>query len=99
MSASQPHPLEPLTADEIAMVVRLVQEDDRATACRFVSVMLNDAPKESVLAGEGAAREVEVVMLDSATRACIAAIVSLSAGLKGCSRRSWATSSSSARRR
>ncbi len=85
MSASQPHPLEPLTADEIAMVVRLVQEDDRATACRFVSVMLNDAPKESVLAGEGAAREVEVVMLDSATRACIAAIVSLSAGTV----RSW----------
>ena len=78
------HPLEPLSAAEIAAAVAIAREDDRVTArFRFVTVTLNEPPKEVVLAhqcGKPFPREAFLILLDNATGRGYEAIVDLSAG-------------------
>ena len=81
MSAITAHPLEPLTADEVQLAVRLLKEAGKVTpTTRFVSVALREPPKASVYAFDGthpSTREAFAVLFDNATNACYEAVVSL----------------------
>ncbi len=78
------HPLEPLSADEIAQAVRLVrQRPELSQRLRFFNVSLHEPPKERVLApapGETLEREAFVAVLDNASGQTYEAVVSLSRG-------------------
>ncbi len=75
------HPLEPLTADEVQLAVRLLKDNGKVTpTTRFVSVSLKEPPKESVhrfTAGAPIRREANAVLFDNGTNSCYEAAVSL----------------------
>ena len=75
------HPLEPLSEIEVGAAVAIVVADPRSTdACRFVSVMLNEPAKQTVLSytsGDAVEREAFVILLDNASGQCVEAVVSL----------------------
>lgn len=81
------HPLEPLTAEEIARAVQIVQaknvEHHLSGHVRFVSVNLNEPPKDVVLhfqPGNPVDREAFIILLDNADGKAYEVIVSLSEG-------------------
>lgn len=78
------HPLEPLTAAEVAEAVAGARRDGRLTErFRFVTVGLNEPPKAVVLAHRPGAtfpREAFLVLLDNATGRGYEAVVDLTAG-------------------
>ena len=75
------HPLEPLSKAEIESAVAITKADSRVNeAHRFVSVVLNEPDKQSVLGyrqDSHVEREAFVVLLDRSTAHCIEAVVSL----------------------
>jgi primary-amine oxidase len=86
------HPLEPLSVDELAVVVAILRAgvpggvwDDRRF--RFVEVALREPPKAEVLAAEPSANghdlphEARAVLIDRVERGTVEAIVSLTEGL------------------
>ena len=79
--AATTHPLEPLSKTEIESAVAIVKADSRVTeAHRFVSVVLNEPDKQSVLAytsDKQVEREAFVVLLDRSIAHCVEAEVSL----------------------
>ena len=78
------HPLEPLTADEVARAVRILRSERQlGDAMRFVIVTLHEPAKETVLgfrSGDPVEREAFAVLLDKDTSKTYEAIVSLSTG-------------------
>lgn len=85
------HPLDPLTAAEIADATRIVrQERGLGDDALFVRVYLHEPAKESVLGHDPRAaveRQAFLIIRDRAARATIEAVVSLTAGQV----RSWQT--------
>ncbi|QJW93613.1 primary-amine oxidase [Frigoriglobus tundricola] len=75
-----PHPLEPLSAAEVARAIALLTAAGKlAPTTRVVSVMLKEPPKALVHGGTGwesAPRDAAVVLFDNATNACYEATVS-----------------------
>ncbi|HET6172744.1 MAG TPA: primary-amine oxidase [Gaiellales bacterium] len=79
------HPLDPLTAPEIAAVTAAMRADDAFASLgertRFVTIALREPPKDAVLAwSEGGAavrREAEVVVLDRDAGSTVEALVAL----------------------
>ncbi len=78
------HPLDPLTAEEIARVVRVLRADYPLSGrVRFATVVLHEPPKSVVLnfeQGEAIQREAFAILLDNATATTYEAIVSLTEG-------------------
>jgi primary-amine oxidase len=78
------HPLEPLSAEEIATASAiLTRERSLSAAVRFVSVELHEPAKKTVLGlteGQRVDRETFVVLHDRRNRTTIEAIVSLTCG-------------------
>ena len=76
------HPLDLLSADEIESAATILRESDPAfAAARFVSIALDEPPKEQVLAphrGGAIDRRAFLVVRDSAERKTYEAVVSLS---------------------
>ena len=97
--ASDPaHPLDPLSAHEIAKAVQIVRTLGYLTAAmRILSLTLHEPPKAMVLACDaarqmgtsqpGVAREVELVVYDPATNTTVEAVVSLTTLLVSWQRR------------
>lgn len=77
----QTHPLEPLTADEVAAASALLTELRGLTpTARFVFVSLHEPPKAALLAwapGDPVDRCAEIVLYDRGTRTTSEAVVSL----------------------
>jgi len=75
------HPLEPLTAREIELAVAILKQERSLTMLqRFVTVTLQEPPKEKVLAfrpGDPIEREAFAVILDNAEERTYEAVVSL----------------------
>ncbi len=79
------HPLDPLTANEIATVTSAVRGHDAFASLsqrtRFVTITLLEPPKDAILAwatgGAAPGREAEVVLLDRGAESTIEAVVSL----------------------
>jgi primary-amine oxidase len=82
------HPLDPLTAAEVAATAAVVRAGDafreRAGGCRFITIALQEPAKDAVLAWEQSgprpAREAEVVLLDRERAETVEAVVDLGAG-------------------
>lgn len=79
------HPLEPLSAEEIAEAARLLRElKDLGTTARFVFIAPHEPPKADVLAwrpgDEPLPREAAVTLYERSERMTFEAVVSLSAG-------------------
>src|SRR5436309_15635952 len=84
------HPLDPLTASEVASVAATVRASDAfrgqsAECCRFITIALQEPAKEAVLAWEGGGgarppREAEVLLLDRGRAETVEAAVSLDDG-------------------
>ena len=85
MADAARHPLEPLSAAEIAAAVGIVRESGRlGERARFASITLHEPSKESVLgfrAGDAVAREAFIILLDNATNAVYEAVISLTGGV------------------
>lgn len=83
-SSAAPHPLDPLSADEIARAVKIVHGDERIPkAVRFVSVVLQEPAKEIIREyqpGRAVPREAFVILLDSTAGRALEAIVDLVGG-------------------
>lgn len=83
-SASSLHPLEPLTAEEVAAAVAIARaQHNLGEKMRFPTVVLNEPPKSVVLNfkdGDEIEREAFVVILNNAEGATYEAIVSLTTG-------------------
>jgi Cu2+-containing amine oxidase len=81
-TAATVHPLEPLTAEEITIAVTTVkQEKSLGDRVRFMSVALQEPPKDCVLAyrpGDEIDRQAFIVLMDNATAKTYEAIVSIS---------------------
>jgi len=77
------HPLDPLSPDEIRLAVAVVRKERQLSeSFRFVTVTLNEPPKELVLhprGGDPTVREAFLVVLDSATGRGFEAVVNLMA--------------------
>ncbi len=75
------HPLEPLTAEEITTVVRILREGKQlGKTVRFVSVVLKEPKNEYVrtFSSNGElSREAIIVLFDNGTNKCFEAVVSL----------------------
>ena len=75
------HPLEPLSKEEVEAAVAIVKEDLRSTpTCRFVTVVLNEPAKQTVLdhvPGDLVERQAFVILLDNASGECVEAVASL----------------------
>ena len=79
------HPLDPLTATEVAAVTSVLRRHDGFAALsertRFVTISLLEPPKDAILAwaagGAAPRREAEVVLLDRGAESTIEAVVSL----------------------
>jgi primary-amine oxidase len=82
--AATTHPLEPLTAEEVAAAAAIVKaERGLDESWRFVFIMLHEPPKDAVRAWEPGAevpREAAITLRDRATRGTYEALVSLSEG-------------------
>jgi primary-amine oxidase len=84
-SGPRVHPLDPLTAREIATVTSAVRGHDGfgslSERTRFVTITLLEPPKDAILAwatgGAAPSREAEVVLLDRGAESTIEAVVSL----------------------
>lgn len=78
------HPLEPLSALELALATQIVRQERQLDQhVRFVSVTLQEPPKSVVLAfkeGDIVAREAFIILLDSREEKTYEAVVSLSEG-------------------
>jgi primary-amine oxidase len=83
------HPLDPLTASEVAAVAAAVRASDafrgQSERCRFITVALQEPAKDAVLAWEAGGgarppREAEVVLLDRGRAETVEAVVSLGDG-------------------
>ena len=78
------HPLEPLTAEEIETVSRILTRDrGLAASARFVYITLREPAKDDVLRyqrGEAFEREAHVVLSERAEYRTYEAVVSLTAG-------------------
>ncbi len=78
------HPLDPLTAEEIARAVRVLRADYPLSGrVRFATVVLHEPPKSVVLnfeQEEAIQREAFAILLDNATATTYEAIVSLTDG-------------------
>jgi primary-amine oxidase len=80
--ARRPHPLEPLSEDEVRATTAVVQAHAGfADGSVFVSVSLREAPKAALgayeLTGRSPARESAVVLYDGSRRQVVEAVVSL----------------------
>lgn len=72
------HPLEPLSAEEIAAASAILKaEKGLAATARFVFVSLHEPPKAAVQAGDAVPREAFVVLYEKAERKTYEAVVSL----------------------
>ncbi len=82
--SSVSHPLEPLTAEEIAAAVTIVRsERNLSERVRFASVRLHEPPKEVVLnfkQGHPVTREAFIILLDNTDGKTYEAVVSLTRG-------------------
>ncbi len=80
--APAPHPLDPLTADEIARAWEIVRTQQAlGSRTRVVSIALHEPPKDVVLghrAGDAVERAAFVVLMDSAAGQTYEAVVALS---------------------
>jgi primary-amine oxidase len=78
------HPLDPLSADEIAAAVKVVREaKSLGDSCRFVTVSLAEPPREILDAfrpGRPFPREAAVLLMHSAVARSYEAVVDLKAG-------------------
>ena len=79
-----PHPLEPLTAAEVARAVSLLAAAGKLTpTTRVVGVMLDEPPKAAVHAGrdwDALARKAAAILFDNATNSCYEAAVNVTSG-------------------
>ena len=76
-----PHPLAPLTANEIRAAARLVRDSGQFPShIRFASVALDEPPKEAVLRHEPAPRRAFLVLYDAPANRTFEAIADLSHG-------------------
>jgi primary-amine oxidase len=76
-----PHPLTPLTAGEIRAAARLVRESGKFPHhIRFVTVTLDEPPKEAVLRHSAVPRRAFMVLYDGPANRTFEAIADLSAG-------------------
>src|SRR5262245_41828862 len=77
------HPLEPLTAAEVAAAVHILKDAGKVTpTTRFISVSLREPPKEAVHkldAKNPPPRQAFAVLFDNATNACYEATLDLKA--------------------
>ncbi|MDX3071455.1 primary-amine oxidase [Streptomyces sp. NPDC088354] len=84
-SPAAPHPLDPLTADEIAAARRILTEEGRVTdATRFPLVLLDEPDRHTADAhrdGDPVVRRLRVTLLDSLTGAAAEALVDVTAGV------------------
>lgn len=74
------HPLEPLTTQEIAETVAIIQIERNLTNVRFATVFLNEPSKKEVInfkTGDAINREAFVILLDNATGVVCEVVVSL----------------------
>jgi primary-amine oxidase len=82
-TATDIHPLAPLSAEEILAAVRICREQRKLNKCwRFVSVTLQDPPKELVLnykPRHDVTRQAFIVLLDSASGSGYEAVVDIRA--------------------
>jgi primary-amine oxidase len=86
--AAAGHPLDPLTAPEVAAATAIVRASDgygaQSDRCRFITIALQEPTKDGVseweAGGPRPAREAEVVLLDRGRAATIEAVVSLDDG-------------------
>ena len=80
--SSTAHPLDPLTPGEIVRAVEILNRDqDIGTRVRYETVVLNEPPKDDVLAYDGTKalpREAFICILDNDSRRTYEAVVSLS---------------------
>jgi len=75
------HPLDPLESAEVERTVATIRKDlHPSDSVRFVSVSLQEPPKEAVLRSTPTARESLVVLLDSATGRASEVVVDLEKG-------------------
>jgi len=75
------HPLDPLTAEEIAAASRILKRDrGLAASARFVYVTLREPAKDAVLRGEAVEREAHIVLRERAECRTYEAVVSITAG-------------------
>ena len=75
------HPLEPLSAGEVARAVEILRGHAPVTpATRFVSVTLREPTKQALRAGDVPGRRAEAVLFDNAANACYEALVGLESG-------------------
>jgi primary-amine oxidase len=76
-----PHPLDPLTAEEIEAACQMLKQDrGLAASARFVYVTLREPAKETVLAGETSDREAHIVLRERAERTTYEAVVCVTTG-------------------
>jgi primary-amine oxidase len=76
------HPLEPLSASEVAIAVQVLRDSGKVTpTTRFVSVMLKEPPKAFVHGTqELPQREAAAVLFDNGSNSCFEAAVNITAG-------------------
>jgi primary-amine oxidase len=83
-TSAAPHPLEPLSSEEIAASVAIVRASGKlGSKARFVTVVLHEPVKQAVLEyreGDPIGREAFVVLLDNSDGATYEAIVSINMG-------------------
>ena len=83
-SASDLHPLDPLSVAEIETAVAILRaERELGSRVRFETVELKEPPKDRLTSRNGhepAAREAFIILLDNETRSTFEAVVSLSEG-------------------
>src|SRR5919108_5217043 len=79
-----PHPLEPLTPEEIAAAVAIVRTSGNlGPKARFVTVVLHEPSKQAVLEyreGDPVERQAFVIILDNADGATYEAVASITEG-------------------
>jgi len=73
-----PHPLTPLSADEIRAATRIIRESHRVpNSARFTILTLDEPPKDAVLAGGNPPRRAFAVVYDAATDRTFEAVANL----------------------
>ncbi|MFI9204543.1 primary-amine oxidase [Streptomyces sp. NPDC053048] len=84
-TTAAPHPLDPLSAEEITTARRVLTEAGKVTATtRFPLVLLDEPARHTAAAhrpGDPVVRRLRVTLLDSATGAAAEALVDVTAGL------------------
>jgi primary-amine oxidase len=79
-AASRPHPLTPLTAEEIQAAVGLLHSSNRLpNGARFSTIVLDEPPKDLVLRGADVPRRAFAVIYDRAANKTYEAIADLTA--------------------